>query len=121
MDYVDKVKKLSNNPSWADQVETENLQEPSLSYAPLKEGTEDTMSVVPVNKTSQVSHVNNHNNICSSQDFETMAISYTVNQPADPLLWDSIFCPTSIFQLNKYLDRGVKNTTCSLLKIAAFI
>jgi len=86
MDYVDKVKKLSNNPSWADQVETENFQELSLSYAPLKEGKEDTMSVVPVNKTSQMPHVNNPNNTCSSQDIETMAISYTVNQPADPLL-----------------------------------
>ena len=87
----------------------------------MKEGTEDTMSVVPVNKTSQVPYVNNPNNACSSQDIETVAIPYTVNQPADLLLWDSIFCPISLFQLNKYLDRDVKNTTCSLLKTAAFI
>ena len=110
MDYVDRVKELANNPSWADQVETENLQGPSLSYTPLKKGTEDTISAVPVNKTSQVPYVNNPNNVCSPQDIKLAAISYIVNQLMDLLLWNSRFCSISIFGLNKCLDRDVKTS-----------
>jgi len=39
MDYAERVRILANNPTWADQVENENLQSPLLSYATAKEGT----------------------------------------------------------------------------------
>jgi len=86
MDYIDKVKELTNNSSWADQVEIENLQESFLSYTLLKERMKNTISIVPINKISQVLHVNNYNNTCSSQGIKTMVISYIVNQPINLLL-----------------------------------
>jgi len=61
------------------------------------------------------------NNIVTSQGPELLVISYTVNQPADPQLWNSNFCPISIFGINKYLEVNVKNITCSLHRIVTLI
>jgi len=86
MDYIDEVKELTNNSSWADQVKIENLQESFLSYVLLEERMKNTMSIMPINKISQMLYINNHNNACSSQVIKTMVISYIVNQPIDLLL-----------------------------------
>ena len=43
------------------------------------------------------------------------------NQPVDPQLWDSNFCPISLFGIDEYLEDNTKNITCSPLKIMAFI
>lgn len=48
-------------------------------------------------------------------------IPYSINQPADPQLWDGSFCPISIFGVNEYLEGDSKNIACSLYRIAAFI
>jgi len=40
---------------------------------------EDTISTVPVNRTSQMPRVNNSNNACSFQDIKTITISYIIN------------------------------------------
>jgi len=65
MNYIDRVKELANNLSWANQVRIENLQKPSLSYTLLKNEIKDTMNAVLVDKTSQVPYVNNSNHTYS--------------------------------------------------------
>ena len=86
-DYVDKVYILANNPSWADQVEMEKLQKPSLSYTFLKE-VKDTINIniVLVVETLHISHITNSVNTCTLQGIETLAIPYLVNQQMDLLL-----------------------------------
>ena len=48
-------------------------------------------------------------------------ISYQVNQLVDLQLWDSDFCPISLFEINKYLENNVKNIIYSFLRMAVFI
>jgi len=55
------------------------------------------------------------------QGLKSSTIPYFVNQLVDLQLWDSSFCPISIFGINKYLEGDAKNITCSLYRIAAFI
>jgi len=52
---------------------------------------------------------------------ESSAILYQENQPMDPELWDSLFAPISLFDVNQYLNGDAKNITCSLLRIVVFI
>ena len=61
------------------------------------------------------------NNICISQGMEPLVISYTINQPVDPQLWDGNFSPTSLFRINEYLEENTKNITYLLLRIVTFI
>jgi len=49
------------------------------------------------------------------------AIPYSTNQPAHPQLWNSCFCPISIFRINKYLEEDTKNIACFLYRITFFI
>jgi len=55
------------------------------------------------------------------QGMEPSVIPYAINQPVDPQLWDSNFCPISLFEMNEYLEDNTKNITCSLLRMVAFI
>ena len=55
------------------------------------------------------------------QGLKISIIPYSVNQLADPQLWDSSFCLISIFGMNKYLEVEAKNIVYSLYWIAAFI
>lgn len=48
-------------------------------------------------------------------------IPYSINQPADPQLWDGSFCPISIFGVNKYLEEDTKNIVYFLYRITTFI
>jgi len=61
------------------------------------------------------------NNINASQSIELLAILYMDNQPVDLQLWDSNFCPISLFRIDKYLEGGTKNIICSLLRMVVFI
>jgi len=48
------------------------------------------------------------------QGLKISIIPYSVNQLADPQLWDSSFCLISIFGMNKYLEVEAKNIVYSL-------
>jgi len=61
------------------------------------------------------------NDTCTSQGLEPLVVLYTSNQPANPQLWDSSFCPISLFGMNEYLKGDAKSITYSLLKMAAFL
>ena len=133
MAYADRIKALVNNPIWARQVESVELQSPFLSYATVNKRTNVTTSIALVVKPTHVPHVTNTNNICilqdpivinnicTSQGLEPLVIPYTSNQPANPQLWVGSFCPISHFEMNKYLKGDAKNITYSLLKIVAFL
>jgi len=55
------------------------------------------------------------------QGLETLSISYSINQPADPNLWNGSMHPVSIFRLNDQLDADIYNITISLLRIVSYI
>ena len=61
------------------------------------------------------------NNKIASQDLEPSVIPYIINQPADSQLQSGNFCPIFIFGINKYLKDNVKNITCLLYRITAFV
>jgi len=84
--YMDCVQVLANNSTWTEQVEQEKIKEPALSYVTLKE--RETNSVHQTNATELIldPHRTVINNTCLSQGFETLAISYLINQLADSQL-----------------------------------
>ena len=57
--------------------------------------------------------------VCNTKDL--WVVTYMINQPVNPQLWDNSFYLISLFRMNKYLKGDSKNITCSLLKMAAFI
>lgn len=48
-------------------------------------------------------------------------IPYQADQPVNPNLWDSNFCPISLFSVDNYLEEDTKNVTCSVLRMVMFI
>jgi len=76
---------------------------------------------MPLAEPIHVLHMGEPCNITTSQCFEPMVILYAINQPIDPQLWNSNFCPFSIFSMNEYLKGNVFHITCSLLRIVVFI
>ena len=60
-------------------------------------------------------------NTYTSQGLKLSVIPYITNQLVNPQLWNSNFCPISLFKINEYLEGNTKNTICLPLKIVAFI
>ena len=112
--YVDCI---HNCPTWAEQVD----QDPSLSRVMVKGEENNSTNPAPIVEPTHVSHEVAPNNTSTTHGLQPTAIPYAVNQPVDPQLWDSNFCPISIFGMNECLEDDAKNITCSLLRIAAFI
>ena len=54
MAYADRVQALANSPVWAKQVESIELQSPSLSYMTVKDGINNTTSMTLVSKLKAV-------------------------------------------------------------------
>ena len=115
--YVNRIQVMANCPTWAEQVD----QDPSLSYAMIKGEENNYTNPAPIVEPTHVSHEVAPNNTSTTHGLQPTAIPYAVNQPVDPQLWDSNFCPISIFGMNECLEDDAKNITCSLLRIAAFI
>ena len=133
MAYADRVQALANCPTWAEQVENSELQSsgPALSYATVREEMND-INMAPVVEAIDPHVINTCtlqgqaalaiiNNMSTPQGIEPSVISYSVNQPVDPQLWDSSFCLISLFGMNKYLEDNAKNITCSLYRLVSFI
>ena len=76
---------------------------------------------MPLAEPIHVLHMGEPCNITTPQCFEPMVILYAINQPINPQLWNSNFCPFSIFSMNEYLKGNVFHITCSLLRIVVFI
>jgi len=55
------------------------------------------------------------------QELEISLILYSINQLANPNLWDNSTHPISIFGLNKYLDTDTNNIATSLHRTILFI
>lgn len=121
--YAEQVQALNNNPTWADHVEISEPQGPALSYATPKVGQNDNANeAIATESMPEPRNTDaNNNSTCQPQGLEASVIPYSINQPADPQLWDGSFCPISIFGVNEYLEGDSKNIACSLYRIAAFI
>jgi len=52
---------------------------------------------------------------------EFLTIPYNDNQPADLDLLDSIFSPTSLIGVKKFLSSNAQNIICLLFRIGTFI
>ena len=95
-------------------MDKEIFQPTPLSYASVEEGmsgttnteldsgnTHDPYANITANTCAPQTHENN--NPSDPQSLEPSVVSYVVNQPADPQLWDGSFCPISLFGMNEYL------------------
>ena len=119
--YAEHIQTLTNNPTWANQIEISESEKPTLFYVIPKIGETNNANKTTTIGTISKSHSMNNNNIYSPKSLEPSTILYSINQPTDLQLWDSSFCPISIFEINEYLEDNAKNITCSLYKIATFI
>jgi len=52
---------------------------------------------------------------------ESSAIPYEDDLSMDLELWNSLFFPISLLEVEKFLSSDVQNITCSLLRIGTFI
>ena len=59
--------------------------------------------------------------ISTEPNVNSSAIPYNNNQLADLDLWDGLFAPALLLEIEKYLSSDVQNITCSLLRIGIFI
>ena len=59
--YTDRIQALANNYIWADQVESEKLQSPSLSYVIVKEKINDSANMESTTESMLSSHVTKFN------------------------------------------------------------
>ena len=92
-----------------------------LSYIIVKKIEDSFWNKALSVKNIHIPYIADTTNIYTYQNIESLAISCSINQPMDLLLWDGSFCPISLFSLNKYLDGNAKNITCFLLRIATLI
>ena len=83
MAYVDKIQVLANNSMWAEQVESEKIQSPFLSYTILKERMNNSMSMEPTVEPMHISHIVEINDTSTPQGLESLVNPYTINQPTD--------------------------------------
>jgi len=106
--YVDRIQVMANCPTWAEQVD----QDPSLSYAMVKgeENNSTSTNQAPIVEPTHVSHEVAPNNTSTTHGLQPTAIPYAVNQPVDSQLWDSNFCPISIFGMNECLEDDAKTS-----------
>ena len=86
MAYADQIQALANNPTWTEQVKSRELESPSLSYASLKKGINDSANVATAIEPMLIPHTMEINNTCTPQGLESLAILYLANQPVDPYL-----------------------------------
>ena len=123
-EYAECIQVFANNPTWVEQVKLSELQEPTLFYMSPKVGEMEPANQANAMEFTPVLHGATSNdmctpqgailqltnvNMCESQELEPSTIPYTVNQLADLQLWDSSFCPISIFGINNYLKGDAKN------------
>ena len=71
MVYADHIQTLANNPTWAEQVEQGEFEEPALSYMTLKEREMDSVNQANATEPMLDSHEMVINNTCLSQGLET--------------------------------------------------
>jgi len=121
MVYIDRVQALANSPTWADQVENKKFQSSSLFYATIKEGENSSTNLVLIIEPTHTPYEMISNDITTTYSLELMVILYAINQLIDPQLWYGNFCPTPIFSITEYLEDNIKNITCLLYRIAAFV
>ena len=119
--YAEHIQALTNNSTWANQVEISEPEKPALSYVIPKIGETNNTNKTTVIGTISKPHSMNNNNTCSPKGLEPFTILYSINQPTDLQLWDSSFCPISIFGINEYLEDNAKNIAWLLYKMATFI
>jgi len=127
MNYVEKLQAQVNKPSWAKQVDVESPDSPILSYATIREKETVSANQAPASTpmhtphasdsfNTNVLHSEDSNNTFPPQGMEPSVISYSINQPMDPQLWDGNFCSVSLFGTNEYLKGDLKNIVCLLLR-----
>ena len=139
--YHERMQIQSDNLPWSEQVEINIRENFSLSYATPREGGGIPVNEVTnnspkegaqhVNKKAPAlnympipqgeSEANNTTNMCPSQGFMNVLISYNINQPAEPNTWDGEAHPISIFGTMEFLEIDSINITSSLLCMANFI
>jgi len=68
---ADHIQTLANNPTWAEQVEQGEFEEPALSYMTLKEREMDSVNQANATEPMLDSHKMVINNTCLSQGLET--------------------------------------------------
>ena len=119
--YAEHIQTLTNNPTWANQIKISESEKPTLFYVIPKIRETNNANKTTTIETIPKSHSMNNNNTYSPKSLEPSIILYSINQSIDLQLWDSSFCPISIFRINKYLEDNAKNIACSLYKIATFI
>jgi len=86
MAYADCIQAFVNNPTWAEQIELSKTKDFALSYIFLKEEKKDSANIANTTKSILNSHRTVINNTYTPQGLESLAIQYSVNQPADPQL-----------------------------------
>jgi len=93
--YADRVQALANCPTWAEQVEDADLQssDPALSYATVREGTNETTNMGPVVEAFDP-HVNNTctpqgqavpANLCAGEQ-STVINNTVISQGPEPMV-----------------------------------
>jgi len=113
---AERIQALSNNPTWADQVEISKSEEPALFYVTPKVGETNTANEATAIENIPEPYGMVTNNICEPQSLEPSTILYSVNQPVNPQLWDGSFCPfLKLMNIWKAMPR------ISLYRMAAFI
>ena len=139
--YHKRMEIQSNNPLWSEQVENEENERLSLSYAiPTKEGDSlvklatDNSSIerdqcdnnmasalnnifAPIGESEAI----NNTNMCPPQEFENVPLPYDICQPVKPNTWNGKALPISIYSSMKILDIDAKNIIILLLYMINFI
>lgn len=82
--YAECVQTLTNNPTWTNQVELRESEEPTLFYVPLKVGETESVNQANMTELWPESHNIVLNDIFVPQGLELSAISYSANQSVDP-------------------------------------
>jgi len=135
--YHKRMEIQSNNPLWSEQVENEENERLSLSYAiPTKKGDslvkqatdnssierdqcDNNMASALKNMSAPIgeSEAINNTNMCPPQEFENVPLLYDIYQPVKPNTWNGEALPISVHSSMKVLDIDAKNMTILLLHI----
>ena len=139
--YHERMEVQSNKLTWDEQVDLNEREDFSLSYAspkvgenkPANEATDHTPKDGEQRSNIKVSTPNNtpipqgegaainNMNTCTPRYLETTTIPYEDNQPVELNSWDGEAYPLSIFRTIEFLDTDSKNILTSLLRMANFI
>ena len=81
--YAEHIQALTNNPTWANQVEISESEKPTLSYVIPKIGETNNTNKTTVIETISKPHSMNNSNTYSPKGLEPFTILYSINQPTD--------------------------------------